>query len=177
MTLYPSSFASVGKKRCIPLKSFILLTHSARKALSEHPTSRMVSCESQFRTPLAIRLDTRRSHESCRFSLHPHTASHSPIKASSLGMSSGSFWRSASIVMTTRPRAAWNPAANAALCPQFRLNLTRWRAGNRTRRSFMTCQLLSEEPSSTRTISYGLATPSMARATPSTRGGRLSSSL
>src|SRR5438445_440461 len=44
-------------------------------------------------------------------------------------MSAGSFWRSASRVTITAPRAAWKPAANAAVCPAFAANATTCSSG------------------------------------------------
>ena len=51
--------------------------------------------------------------------------------SSSRGMSAGSFCRSPSDVTMNRPRAAANPAANAAVCPKLRVNRITRTCGSR----------------------------------------------
>src|SRR5882672_6493862 len=76
----------------------------------------MDSALSRLRTRLAMRDESRRTHESpaARFTRQPVTASHWSSCLSIAGMSCGSFWRSASMTTTWRPRTAFRPAAVAA---------------------------------------------------------------
>lgn len=101
----------------MPLKSGRSRRKSARTARSVQPTSVTDSCVTRLRTPLAIFEEIFRTQVSCLLARTPFTTSKPSILSSSLGMSAGSFWRSASIGIRTRPRAASMPAAMAAVCP------------------------------------------------------------
>src|SRR2546425_4428133 len=139
----------------------------------------MVSRFSRLRTPLAMRLCSRFHPLSWRFVRYPTTAV-APLRSSSAtraGTSAGSFCRSASSVTITRPRAAWNPAANAAVCPALCAKATTCSSGWSRFSAFSTSSDPSVEPSSTATISYvHFPRAPSARRISSTRSGRLSRS-
>src|SRR5512139_3107362 len=83
-------------------------------------------------------------------------------------MSPGSFWRSPSEVMISRPRAWAKPAANAAVWPKLRRNrITRTRA-SRAWTAARRSKLSSVLPSSTNRISYGRPVPWSAAVSSST---------
>src|ERR1051325_8242373 len=154
-TVPPCSLTSVGRKRCIPLNSASARTAGARNALSEQPVSRIVSPLSRLRTALAMRLCTSFRGESRRSTRYPTTAA-APLVArasTSAGMSAGSFWPSASSVTITDPRAAWKPAANAAVCPAFAAKETMCSAGCARFSCFSVSSEPSVEPSLTATTS------------------------
>jgi hypothetical protein len=94
------------------------------------PVSGVASPSSAARTVLATREVRRFTRPSARRTRWPATSSRdSPAakaaaaRASSAGMSAGSFWPSPSSVTIQPPRAAATPVAMAALCPQP----ARWR--------------------------------------------------
>src|SRR5262245_37970190 len=75
--------------------------------------------------------------------------------ATSAGMSRGSFWRSPSEVTMIAPRAAANPAENAAVWPKLRRNRITRRRGSAACSAARIAKLSSVLPSSTATISNG----------------------
>jgi hypothetical protein len=68
-------------------------------------------------------------------------------------MSTGSFWRSLSIVTTTAPREAAKPVAWAALSPQF----TEWRTTRRYGRPACRRTSASSEPSVLQSSTYTIS--------------------
>jgi hypothetical protein len=141
-------------------KSRTRFTYSVRIARSEQPTSVTDSFVTQLRALFAIRDDTSRTHESRRFWRTPFTTSapSASIFAMSLGMSAGSFCRSASSVTVISPRTASKPAANAAVWPWLPSSTTTRTRGSFSAISRSTARLRSFEPSSTKTISAPPAT-------------------
>jgi hypothetical protein len=87
-------------------------------ARSMQPWSRISMEVVRRRTPLMIREATVRKRLSLRLILYPPTQSWpASTMASSFGISSGGFWRSASSVTTTRPRTRSKAAMMAMCCP------------------------------------------------------------
>src|SRR5262245_33072656 len=115
----------------------------------------MLSSLSPLRTRLATREEIRRLHESPspRCTRQPVTASQRSRWPISVGMSCGSFCRSASIVTTHLPRAALNPASVAAVSPALALSRTSRTRGSASRKPRISSALRSRLPSSTKTIS------------------------
>ena len=83
----------------------------------------------------------------------------------SRGISSGSFCRSASIVATIWPRAASNPASNAADCPPFCAIRSTRSQGCFTIPSRSSLGVSSVLPSSTRITSNGFPSTANAEST------------
>ena len=92
-------------------------------------------------------------------------------------MSVGSFWRSASSVTTTSPRALLKPASMAADCPAFLAKVTTRTRGSASRSPRSTVSLPSVEPSSTNRISYPSPKDFKTSVISLWRTGRLSRSL
>src|SRR5688500_5791554 len=113
--------------------------------------------------PLIRREGSVRPHESARPKRRPLATSAPPsTAATSFGMSSGEFCKSASIVTTTSPRARTSPACMAGCWPKFRLNRTARTCPSPACRRSSTAQVPSEEPSSTKMSSYGCPSDSRA---------------
>ncbi len=111
-------------KRCISPKRERLSKHSFLYALSEQPLSWSVSLTMRLRMRFAMREKSFFENGSFLFQRHPLTQSYpSLIFAMSLGMSAGSFWRSASSVIRIVPCACFMPASIAAVWPKFLRNL------------------------------------------------------
>src|SRR5262245_35319422 len=92
-------------------------------------------------------------------------------------MSCGSFCRSASIVTTSRPRAALNPASVAAVSPALVLSRTSRTRGSASRKPRIRSALRSRLPSSTKTTSKASRNGSSTERSSGQRCGKLSSSL
>jgi hypothetical protein len=121
----------------------------------------------------------RRKNVSCRFCRTvPTTSFPASIAATTFGISSGGFWRSASSVMTYSPSVAVKAAKIAMCCPAFRTSSTTLTVpGFAAAAAFRISSERSREPSSTKTTSQGRPIPLR---TGSRRGrscGRFASSL
>ena len=107
----------------LPVRNGVRVDGLTRRGLlsrSEHPVSRMVSPSSERRNRRPTREPMRRTALSRRACERSPCTMSAPLllSRSSIGRrSAGSFWRSASSTATSRPRAARNPAWNAADCP------------------------------------------------------------
>src|SRR5262249_35229824 len=97
---------------------------------------------------------TRRRAGSLRLSRHvPTTSCPASTAARRRGISSGGFWRSASRVTTTAPRACAKPASTAACCPALRASATTVTRGSRRWIARRTPSDPSTLPSSTKIAS------------------------
>src|SRR5262245_56939848 len=97
---------------------------------------------------------TRRRAGSLRLSRHvPTTSCPASTAARRRGISSGGFWRSASSVTTTVPRACAKPASTAACCPALRASATTVTRGSRRWIARSTPSDPSTLPSSTKITS------------------------
>ena len=119
------------------------------------PESLAPSLRKKCRTPLANLLLKRLLQLSFRSCRQPKAASHSCSAGSILGISSGGFCRSESMVIMISPRALWAPVWIAFDLPTFlsrKIGLSRscWPA-----RFLRTAPDWSLEPSSTGMISKG----------------------
>ena len=107
----------------MPLKNFRFSMHSRLNTRKVQPVSLIVSPDSLFRTQLAMREEATRMKLSPlpRASTRvPQTQSKRLSGSRNLGMSFGSFCKSASSVNRYCPRAAFRPAQMAADSPQLK---------------------------------------------------------
>ena len=93
------------------------------------------------------------------------------------GISAGSFWPSASIVMRNSPRAAENPASKAAVCPLLGTRVRTLNPGVVSRLRSRNAGVPWVEPSSMTMTSKGRLSSLRTAKTSSSKGGRASSSL
>ncbi len=125
------------------------------KMRTEQPVSRIDWPRTPLRTRLAHRLMIRFDQTSSRLVRQPSAASWPGSASQRLARSAGSFWRSASIVAMSSPRAAANPASKAALWPRLCFIVTTRSHGSRPLASASIAGVRSLLPSSTRITSYG----------------------
>mmetsp|Transcript_17813 Transcript_17813/g.38859 ORF Transcript_17813/g.38859 Transcript_17813/m.38859 type:complete len:231 (+) Transcript_17813:888-1580(+) len=150
-----------------------------RHTFSVQPVSRTATPSMRAMMAFATRDGNVRSRLSLRFLRHPHTRSRSfaSMCSSILGMSAGSFCKSASMVTKTRPCACLIPAARAAVWPKLRRKIMVVRSSRSADIAFNSCVLPSVDPSSTQIISYRKLFSFMTLATDSMSNGRFFNSL
>jgi hypothetical protein len=110
---------------CFPITPRTGTTASREYALNAQPKSEMSELVKARNMLLIIRDGSVRPHESARPRRRPlATSAPASTAATSRGRSEGTFWRSASIVMMTSPRARASPACMAGCWPKLRLKRT-----------------------------------------------------
>src|SRR3989338_4842811 len=122
--LNPFHFNKPGINLCISPYKSKPLKHSFLYAFNVHPES----CILTFVNFLTNKFENFEgiffSKESFLLILHPLTTSYpSSIFSNNRGISSGSFCKSASMVIIIMPLEFLKPASKAAVCPKFFLNL------------------------------------------------------
>ncbi len=141
---------------CFPIAGSTGSTAVRRYALKAQPKSEIETPVKRRSIPLISRDGSVRPHESFRAARRPlATSAPASTAATSFGMSSGSFWRSPSIVTTIPPRARASPACIAGCWPKLRLKRTARTRGSAACTRSTAAHVPSVEPSSTRISSNG----------------------
>ena len=146
---------------CFPMTPSTGSSAEREYALKAQPKSDTSTPVKRRSMPLISFEGSVRPQESSRPTRRPLATSAPPSTAAiRRGRSSGTFWRSASIVTTTSPRARTSPACIAGCWPKFRLKRTARTRGSAATRRSTTAQVPSLEPSSTTITSNGFPSSS-----------------